>query len=112
MNENSINGVLLLYYHPLVQNAPTIVEHIDSFVNHSRFHVWKINTECGFPKNLSQLRFHTILLHYSLFGYKPFLKQPFLDYLDHCQDSYKIAFFQDEHRLFINNFSYFIRCFF
>lgn len=98
MKDDTVNGVLLLYYHPLVENAPTIKEHIDSFVNHSRFKVWKINTECGFPKNLAQLRFKAILLHYSLFGYKLFLKQQFLDYLDQCSDSYKIAFFQDEHR--------------
>lgn len=94
----SVNGILLLYNHPLIKNAPTIMEHVKSFSEHSRFKVWRINTECGFPKRLSELRFKAIVLHYSLFGYRPFLNAQFLNYLEASKDSYKIAFFQDEHR--------------
>ena len=94
----NINGILLLYNHPLIKNAPTIMEHVNSYSEHSCFNVWKINTECGFPKRLAELRFKAIVLHYSLFGYRPFLNPQFLNYLEASKDSYKIAFFQDEHR--------------
>jgi hypothetical protein len=74
------------------------MEHLDSFSQHSRFNVWRINAECGFPKRLAELKFKVIVLHYSLFGYRPFLNPRFLNYLEASEDSYKIAFFQDEHR--------------
>ena len=74
------------------------MEHVDAFEKHSSFKVWKVNTECGFPKRLGEMRFKAIILHYSLFGYKPFMTKGFLDYLEASKNSYKIAFFQDEHR--------------
>ena len=105
-----IDGILLIYNHPLVKSAPTIMEHVDAFEKYSRFKVWKVNTECGFPKRLGEMRFKAIILHYSLFGYKPFMTKGFLDYLEASRNSYKIAFFQDEHRFckmrfgFINHY--------
>jgi hypothetical protein len=110
MNKRDISGILMIYNHPLVKNAPTIMEHVDAFEKHSSFKVWKVNTECGFPKRLGELRFKAIILHYSLFGYKPFMTKGFLDYLEASKHSYKIAFFQDEHRFckmrfgFINHY--------
>jgi len=106
----NIDGILLIYNHPLVKSAPTIMEHVDAFEKHSSFKVWKVNTECGFPKRLGEMRFKAIILHYSLFGYKPFMTKGFLDYLEASKNSYKIAFFQDEHRFckmrfgFINHY--------
>jgi hypothetical protein len=61
-------------------------------------------------KNTPEMRFKAIILHYSLFGYKPFMTKGFLDYLEASKNSYKIAFFQDEHRFckmrfgFINHY--------
>lgn len=93
-----INGVLLIYFHPIYMDANTISEHIQSFQNHSCYKVWTINSEFGFPKNLGKLSFEIILLHYSLFGSYPFkLSNKFLQYLKNQENSYKIAFFQDEH---------------
>jgi len=94
-----VNGILLIYHHWLTQNAPTIMEHIGAFERHSRFRIWKVNTELGFPEGLRNLEFQVILLHYSLFGWYPFrVNDRFLDYIGQSQSSYKIAFFQDEYR--------------
>lgn len=101
-----VNGVLLIFNHPLAKNAPTIMEHVDALCRHSRFKVWKVNTELGFPKKLQKLQFQTIVLHYSLFGYRPILSNEFLRYLEDDKQSYKIAFFQDEHRFCRTRFKF------
>jgi hypothetical protein len=111
-NKKAINGILLIYNHPLRHDAPTILEHVDAFPRYSRFKVWTINTEGGFRRGLQDLRFRIVLLHYSLFGYWPYLQlnKRFLHYLANDKMSYKIAFFQDEYRFcqprfdFINYF--------
>jgi hypothetical protein len=93
-----INGILLLYHHPLRQSASTIMEHVNAFERHSRFRVWKVNVELGFPQGLRKLQFRALVLHYSLFGIWPYmLNEKFLKYIDQSQ-AHKIAFFQDEHR--------------
>lgn len=113
MNTSEIvNGVLLIYNHPIWSNSPTILEHMNAFAAHSQFNVWTVNTEGGFPPALRSLRFRVILLHYSLFGYWPYLQlnNRFLHYLANDKVSYKIAFFQDEYHFcqprfdFINYF--------
>ena len=101
-----LNGVLLLYHHPLTPNASTIMEHVDAFRRHSRFKVWSVNTELGFPEGLKSLQFQGILLHYSLFGPRYEMNKSFLDYLEHSNGSYKIAFFQDEHRFCQKRFAF------
>jgi hypothetical protein len=104
-----VSGILLLYHHYLFSNAPTIMDHVTAFQKHSQFNVWSINTEIGFPEGLKRLRFQIIVLHYSLFGPFYLLNEAFMNYLQHSQSSYKIAFFQDEHRYckrrfeFLNN---------
>lgn len=93
-----IDGVLLLYNHPISKNASTIMEHVNSFSKHSDFKVWNLNTEMGFPNGLSDIKFKVVVLHYSLFGTRKYcLNKKFYNYLDKCNESYKIAFFQDEH---------------
>jgi hypothetical protein len=99
MQSIGVNGILLLYHHFLVSNAPTIMEHVNAFERHSRFKVWKVNTELGFPPGLNNLDFQVIVLHYSLFGWSPHnLPSRFLTYLRQSHSSFKVAFFQDEHR--------------
>src|SRR3954453_1840141 len=79
----TVNGILLLYDHPLEPNAPTIMEHVDAFARHSRFDVWSVNTALGFPKSLGELDFSVVVLHYSLFGWFPFkLDEWFERYLE------------------------------
>lgn len=93
-----VNGILLLYHHPLRQSASTIMEHVNAFGQYSRFKVWKVNVELGFPQSLRELQFRALVLHYSLFGIWPYmLNEKFLKYIDQSQ-AHKIAFFQDEHR--------------
>lgn len=111
----STNGVLLIYNRPVLhRDASTVWDHIKAFAEHSEFRVWEVNTGLGFPSGLRSLRFGIIVLHYSLFGYRHYtdhLNADFLEYLLNCKDSYKIAFFQDEHRQckqrfeFINRFA-------
>ena len=102
----NVNGVLLLYHHPEGVNAATIMEHVEAFGKHSRFRVWKYNTDAGFPRALGDYRFGAIVLHYSLFGPLSYrLDDYFLSYLDGTS-SYKIAFFQDEHHYCRDRFEF------
>ena len=95
----SVPAILLLYYSPLGSSAPTILEHVDSFARHSAFPVFSVNTELGFPRGLSHLRFRVVVLHYSVFGRYPYLlNAAFRRYVAESRDSYRIAFFQDEHQ--------------
>jgi hypothetical protein len=101
------DGILLLYHHPLLLNAPTIMEHVEAFERHSRYKVWKLNTELGFPRGLARIRFPVVVLHYSLWGTTGYhLNEKFLSWLDGDRDSYKIAFFQDEHHYCRQRFAF------
>lgn len=106
-----VNGILLVYHHPLRQGASTIMEHVNAFKKYSHFNVWDVNTELGFPEGLKRAQFKTLVLHYSLFvPPRYYLDENFLNYIDMCPHTYKIAFFQDEYRFcqqrfaFINRF--------
>jgi len=113
MKNNPVNGILLLYHHRLWENAPTFTEHVGAFAKHSRFKVWTVNTELGFPPELNSLQFRIILLHYSLFvrWFYYQLNKRFLNYIAQNDNSYKIAFFQDEYQFcqhrfdFLNNYN-------
>jgi len=112
MQDDMINGILLVYHHRLMKNAPMIHEHVDAFLRDSRFRTWAINTEGGFPSGLRDLRFRIVLLHYSLFGYWPYLQlsNQFLRYLAESKGSYKIAFFQDEYHFCQSRFDFINQC--
>lgn len=102
----NIPGILLLYNHPIAPSANTIMEHVNSFKLHSKYNVWEVNTELGFPAGLKKLKFDIIILHYSIFGIYPYqINNDFLKYLENST-SYKIAFFQDEHRFCKSRFSF------
>lgn len=93
-----INAILLIYDHPLQLDAPTILEHMNSFEQWSAFKVFPINTKFGFPEELYHFNFRIILMHYSLFGSHTYaLNEEFKSYLANAKESYKIAFFQDEY---------------
>jgi len=95
----AVNGILLLHYQWLAPNAATISEHVRAFERHSRFKVWALNTELGFPSALDGLEFRVIVLHYSMFGWVPFhIPERFLRYVESSRSSRRIAFFQDECR--------------
>ncbi|MGQ0811529.1 MAG: hypothetical protein ACT4OO_09935 [Nitrospiraceae bacterium] len=102
------NGILLLYHRPtLRKGAATVEESIEAFGRYSQFRVWSLNTEYGFSRGLSKVHFPVIVLHYSLFGGWDYpLDKGFCEYLDQCTTSYKIAFFQDEHRYCRQRFSF------
>ena len=102
-----VNGILFVYHHPPRVNAQTIMEHVNSFGKYSQFKVWSINTDSGFPRKLGNLQFRVMVLHYSLFGFTPAqLPEEFMQYLGQCENSYKIAFFQDEHHYCQRRFNF------
>jgi hypothetical protein len=107
MTNINVNGILLLYHHLLAPDAITIMDHINAFARCSRFKVWALNTELGFPSALDKMYFPIVVLHYSLFGYSPYhISDKFLNYLSDCDSSYKIAFFQDEYRFCKKRFDF------
>jgi hypothetical protein len=97
---HDVEGVLLIYHQPVFRgysNASTVMEHVGGIARHSRFPVFTVNTDLGFPRGLERLRFKAVLMHYSLFGSGTYLLGPdYESYLDGT-DAYKVAFFQDEH---------------
>jgi len=105
-----VKGALLLYHRPaLFPDAATISDHINAFERYSRFPFWKLNTDRGFPRRLAGLRFEAIVVHYSVFASGPapyMLDDGFLGYLDAAEDSYKVAFFQDEHQYCQKRFAF------
>jgi hypothetical protein len=99
------NIVLLVYHHPLSNNAPTILEHVRSFERYSNFSVISLNTAYGFPRHLRRINFSAIVLHYSMFGGLPFaLPDRFRAYISSSKAK-KIAFFQDEMQYVQNRFA-------
>jgi len=93
-----LDAILLVYHHPLSSNAPTIMEHVRAFEQHSAHPVLKVNTELGLPEALRNVRFRSIVLHYSLFGSRRYmLSDAWRHYLAASESSYKAAYFQDEY---------------
>jgi hypothetical protein len=77
-------------------DAATVREHIHSFVAHSRFPVWELNTQFGFPSRLRRVHPTVVFLHYSLWatsGY--FIPSRMRSWLRDI-NAFKVAFFQDE----------------
>jgi len=100
-NKTHISGILILYHLPIFyKQAATVKEHIFSFIKHSEFPIYGVNTELAFPKDLSKYSFDAIILHYSLFatGHTYEFSPAFLNYLRENQDTTKLAFFQDDYR--------------
>ncbi|MGH2650190.1 MAG: hypothetical protein ACRDHK_03135 [Actinomycetota bacterium] len=94
-----VNGILLLYHDPRVISASMVLDLVHAFSRYSRFRVWAVNTELGFPRSIGPLEFEVVVLHYSVFAWKPyFLSEEFLGYLDESATGRKVAFFQDEYR--------------
>ena len=105
-----VNGALLLYHRPaFFADAATITDHIKALERYSRFPIHGVNTDAGFPSSLAGLRFDAIIAHYSVFASGPhpyFLDDGFLEHLEDSGDSYKIAFFQDEHEYCRRRFAF------
>jgi len=108
MTDSSVlPDILFLYHEPAWEpRAETVRESIDAIQKDSRYMLWALNTEHALPPRFSSLRFRVILFHYSLFvpDYKI---PPALDaWLMQSGDSYKVAFFQDEHHYCQQRFAF------
>ena len=94
-----VDGVLLAFHRPVAgwfRDASTVTEHLTSFRRHSRFPLWELNTDTGFPDGLEELEFAAVVLHYSIFGMGLYwLDERWRSYLKNTS-AYKVAFFQDE----------------
>ena len=71
----TVPGILVVYHRPDYRLTPrpfadaaTVREHIHSFARNSRFPVWEVNTDLGFPARLREVHPTVLVLHYSLFG--------------------------------------------
>jgi hypothetical protein len=98
-----VNGILVVYHRPdpkltprRFADAATVREHIHSIAAHSRYPVWELNTDLGFPSGLSEVHPRAILLHYSLFSPAGYLIPSQMREFLREADAFKIAFFQDE----------------
>lgn len=99
-------GILLLYYFR-PPYAATVLEHAQAIGRHSRFPVWSVNVDLGFPSGLDRIEPAVIVLHYSLFGsFDYLLNDQFVEFLARAKHSYKIAFFQDESYYCSQRFSF------
>ena len=77
-------------------DAATVREHIHAFRAHSRFPVWELNVDLGFPRSLRAAHPAVIVLHYSLFGSGAYRIGPALRAFLQSAATMKVAFFQDE----------------
>lgn len=86
-------------------NAGTLVDHVNAFINYSRysFDHFSVNLEFNgvegsLPKKIFKNEYKIIVLHYSLFGGTPFkITKKLIDYIKQSS-SIKIAYFQDEYQ--------------
>lgn len=97
-------GVVVVYHRPVYKitsrpfaDASAHREHIHAFAGHSRFPIWEVNADLGFPQGLADLRPDVLLLHYSLFGSGRYLLGEEMHEFVSRSDAFKIAFFQDEY---------------
>jgi hypothetical protein len=103
VSADRVPGILVVYHRPDYRLTPrpftdaaTVREHIHSIKAHSRFPVWEVNTDLGFPSGLRDVHPAVIFLHYSLFGSGRYsLGEEMLDFVKSCA-AMKVAFFQDE----------------
>jgi hypothetical protein len=98
-----VPGILVVYHRPDYRLTPrpftdasTVREHIHALKAHSRFPVWELNTDLGFPAGLRDVHPSVVFLHYSMFGSGSYLLGDELsEFLKSC-DCMKVACFQDE----------------
>jgi hypothetical protein len=93
--------VILLYHRPThswYKDAAAVREHIHAFRRYSRFPVWEVNTDYGFPPGLDDVEPAAIVLHYSLFGSGVYrLDSRLRAWLHDRSSALTVAFFQDEY---------------
>jgi hypothetical protein len=99
----TVPGIVVVYHRPDYKLTPrpftdaaTVREHIHAFAAHSRFAVWEINTDTGFPRGLAELKPSILMLHYSMFGSGLSLLGEQMHEFVRSSDAFKVAFFQDE----------------
>jgi len=108
-----VPGVLVVYHRPDYKLTPrpfvdaaTVREHIHSIREHSRFAVWEVNTDLGFPRGLRDVHPAVIFLHYSMFGAGSYLVGDEMTEFLTGTDAMKVACFQDEFYFCQNRFAF------
>ena len=103
MSPTRVPGILVVYHRPDYKLTPrpftdaaTVREHIHAFAAHSRFAVWEVNTDLGFPSQLTKVHPTVVFLHYSLFSPFRYLIPDRMRKFLRTADAFKVAFFQDE----------------
>ena len=113
MNPATVPGILVVYHRPDYRLTPrpfadaaTVREHIHSFARNSRFPVWEVNTDLGFPARLREVHPTVLVLHYSLFAAGPYLLGEEMHAFVRDADALKVAYFQDEFHFCRNRFRF------
>ena len=103
MSSTRVPGVLVVYHRPDYKLTPrpfadaaTVREHIHSIREHSRFAVWELNTDLGFPRGLLRVHPEVIFLHYTMFGSGRYTIGERMTEFLRSSDALKVACFQDE----------------
>ena len=103
MSSIHVPGILVVYHRPDYRLTPrpftdasTVREHIHAIKAHSRFPVWELNTDLGFPPGLRDVHPSVVFLHYSMFGSGRYLLADELSEFVRSCDCMKVACFQDE----------------
>jgi hypothetical protein len=109
----TVPGILVVYHRPDYRLTPrpfadaaTVREHIHSFARHSRFPVWEVNTDLGFPRRLREVHPTVLVLHYSLFAAGRYLLGEEMHAFVRDADAFKVAYFQDEYHFCRNRFGF------
>lgn len=113
MSATVVPGILVVYHRPDYRLTPrpfadaaTVREHIHAFARHSRFPVWEVNADLGFPDRLRDIHPTVVVLHYSLFGAGRYLLGDAMHAFVRDADAFKVAYFQDEHHFCRNRFGF------
>jgi hypothetical protein len=108
-----VPGILVVYHRPDYRLTPrrftdatTVREHIHAFREHSRFPVWELNADLGFPAGLRNVAPAVLFLHYSLFGAEHYPLGDELYEFIKSYDGMKVAFFQDEYHFCRKRFAF------
>lgn len=103
MSPAKVPGVLVVYHRPdrrltrrPFSDAATVREHIHAFAAHSRFAVWEVNADLGFPSGLTEIHPTAVFLHYSLYSPEGYTLGRVMNEFVRSVDAFKVAFFQDE----------------
>ncbi len=103
---------ILLLYHEHLNNAPMMMEHVNSFKKYSKHKVYPVNVVKG-PLQVPDKTFPILVMHWTILGGPRYnFALDVQECLRRHKNSYKVAFYQDDYRFckrrfwFINEYEF------